>query len=299
MATLEKGSLFPAEVVSDLINKVRGKSSIAKMVAQTPVAFNGTDVFTFSMDNEVNIVAEGGAKPAGGVSVQPVHIVPLKVEYGARVNDEFMYAAEEKQIEILKAFNEGYARKLARGLDLMAMHGINPRTGTRSAIIGAKSFDTNNGVTKITYNASDLEGNLEDAVAALGDYDLTGIALSKTFASGLGKLKVNGVRQYPEFALGGAPESLGGHPVDVNSTVSQAVTVEGSTITDHVVLGDFAGAFRWGYAKNILLEIIPYGDPDQSGEDLKAHNQVYLRSETYIGWGILIPAAFACVQATA
>ena len=29
------------------------------------------------------------------------------------------------------------------------------------------------------------------------------------------------------------------------------------------------------------MEVIQYGDPDQSGEDLKAHNQVYIRCETY------------------
>ena len=42
-----------------------------------------------------------------------------------------------------------------------------------------------------------------------------------------------------------------------------------------------------------LSGVIPYGDPDQTGKDLKAYNQVYLRAETYIGWGILDPSAFA------
>ena len=44
------------------------------------------------------------------------------------------------------------------------------------------------------------------------------------------------------------------------------------------------------------MEVIQYGDPDQSGEDLKAHNQVYLRCETYIGWGILDKNAFARIN---
>ena len=58
-------------------------------------------------------------------------------------------------------------------------------------------------------------------------------------------------------------------------------------------VGDFANGFKWGFAKDIPLEVIPYGDPDQTGKDLKAYNQVYLRAETYIGWGILDPSAFA------
>lgn len=50
-----------------------------------------------------------------------------------------------------------------------------------------------------------------------------------------------------------------------------------------------------GYAKEIPLEVIKYGDPDNSGQDLKGYNQVYLRSETYLGWGIMDGNSFARV----
>ena len=43
------------------------------------------------------------------------------------------------------------------------------------------------------------------------------------------------------------------------------------------------------------LLIIEYGDPDNSGKDLKGYNQVYLRSEIYLGWGILDADSFARV----
>ena len=36
------------------------------------------------------------------------------------------------------------------------------------------------------------------------------------------------------------------------------------------------------------MEIIQYGDPDNSGKDLKGYNQIYIRAEAYIGWGILV-----------
>ena len=61
-------------------------------------------------------------------------INPIKFEYGARVSDEFLYATEEEQIDILTAFNDGFAKKVARGFDLAAMHGINPRSGTASTL---------------------------------------------------------------------------------------------------------------------------------------------------------------------
>lgn len=289
---LKKGELFAPETVTDLFNKVAGKSSLAKLAGTMPIPFNGSEIFTFSMDDEVNIVAENGVKPAGSIALAPIKVVPIKVEYGARVTDEFMYATEEKQLDILKAFNEGYAKKVARAIDIMAMHGLNPRTKEKSALIGTNSFDTNESITKITYDEALIEDNIETAIAAVNeDYDVTGMAMSKTFSSSLAKLKVNGVKQYPELAWGANPGSVNGLAVDVNSTVS----FNGNK--DKAIVGDFTNAFKWGYAKEIPLEIIPYGDPDQSGKDLKANGQIYLRCETYIGWGILDPAAFSRIEA--
>lgn len=154
---LSKGTLFPEELVSDLYNKVKGKSSIAALHAQEPISFNGNEIMTFSMDAEVDLVAENGKRSAGGVKVEPVKVAPLLIEYGARVSNEFMYASEEKKLEILKTFNDGFAMKAARGLDIMAMHGVNPRTGVASSLIGTNSFDTI-GVTGIDYDAAAPDG---------------------------------------------------------------------------------------------------------------------------------------------
>ena len=55
---------------------------------------------------------------------------------------------------------------------------------------------------------------------------------------------------------------------------------------------------RVGIAKEMPVEVIEYGNPDNSETgDLKGHNQVYLRGEAYIGWGILDPNAFAIITA--
>lgn len=74
---------------------------------------------------------------------------------------------------------------------------------------------------------------------------------------------------------------------DVNSTLNAATT------KDHAIVGDFQDGFKWGYSKEIPMEIIQYGDPDNSGKDLKGYNQVYIRAEIYLGWAIMIPEAFA------
>lgn len=305
MAEVVNGrTLFDPELVKDLISKVQGKSALIKLANQEPVSFNGNKYFTFTMDDEVNLVAESGAKARGAMALTPKTVVPIKVEYGARVSDEFMYGAEELQLDILRQFNEGYAKKVARGLDIMAFHRMNPRTASVSTLIDeANAFDTAiDTENKVTYDATKVNGAneaIEDAAAKIAEYaDLTGVAMSRDFARDLAKTtndeEGKGARLYPELRWGGNPESLNGTPVDVNSTVSFGNS------TDKAIVGDFQNFFKWGIAKEIPLEVIQYGNPDNSQEgDLKGHNQVYLRAETYIGFAIMDPAAFALVETSA
>ena len=291
MTELSRGNLFQPELVSDLINKVQGKSSLVVLSQQRPIPFNGQKEFTFTMDNEIDIVAENAPKSHGGISIDPITIIPIKVEYGARVSDEFLYASEEEKINIIKAFNDGYAKKLAKGLDLMAMHGVNPRTGAASTVIGTNHFDSI--VTQtVEFTSADPDSNIEAAVALVqgSGGTISGMAMSSTFSAALAQMKINGVKQFPELAWGANPGAINGLKAEINATVSA-----GAAVVDHAILGDFANMFKWGYAKQIPFEVIKYGDPDNSGKDLKGHNQVYLRSETYLGWGIMDGSNFARV----
>ena len=278
-----RGTNFAPETVKEVFSKVKGHSSLVKLSKSIPVAFSGNDIFTFSLDGECAIVGEGEQKPAGAATIEPVKVVPIKVVYQHRVSDEFMRASEEKALKMLEAFTEGYAKKIARALDIMAMHGVNPATLTASDKISTNHLDT---VTSVTYTDGQPTDALEDAIALIGDNDVTGYALSKTFGSAMGKYKENGISQYPEFKLGANPGKLGGTACDVNSTVSKG--------NDRAMayVGDFENAFKWGYADQIPMEVIEYGDPDGQG-DLKRTNEVLLRAEAYIGWAILDKDAFA------
>lgn len=284
---LSRGTLFDPVLVKDLISKVKGKSSVATLSAQTPIPFNGRKEFIFSMDSEIDVVAENGKKSHGGISLDPVTIVPIKVEYGARISDEFLYASEEEQLDILKSFNDGFAKKVANGLDIMVFHGINPRSGAASAVIGDNHFDAK--VTQtITYTSAAPDTNIETAIAMVegADGDISGMVIAPAVRSDLAAMtKQNGEKLYPEFAFGGKPKNLGAYGLDINKTVAVGNT-------DRAIIGDFANMFKWGYAKEIPMEIIKYGDPDNSGKDLKGYNQIYIRAEAYLGWGILDGKSF-------
>lgn len=280
---------FPAAVVKEIFSLVNGHSTIIKLAKQMPVAFSGNDIFTFNLDGEVSIVGEGEQKPAGSAVLAPVHVKPIKVIYQHRLSDEFLRASEEKALAMLAAFKDGFAKKIASGIDIMAFHGVNPKDLAASSAIGTNHLDT---VTSVTYTAGKPEEALNDAVTLIGDFDVTGYALSKAMGTALGNYKENGISQYPEYKLGGNPGTLGKTAADVNSTVSKG--------NDKAMayVGDFAHAFRWGYADNIPMEVIEYGDPDGQG-DLKRTNEVVLRAEAWIGWGILNKAAFARVLKSA
>ena len=293
---LTRGTLLPPVVTDQLFSKVKGKSSLARLSASEPIPFNGETVFMFSLDNEVDLVGENGAKSNGGATIAPVSMVPVKVEYGFRVSDEFKYGTEEVRLQYLTAFADGFAKKVARGLDIMAIHGVNPRSAEAAAALSGKNFDDL--VTNVVVFDSDKpQDNITAAIAMIGDeIDVTGLAMAPAMKAALANLKTakdSNIPLFPELGWGSTMTALNGLAADSNTTMSFASSV------DRALVGNFADYFKWGFAKQIPIEVIEYGDPDNSGYDLKGHNQVYIRGETYIGWGILDKDAFALVKAGA
>lgn len=287
---------MPEELITDIFSKVQGHSSLAKLATQIPVPFVGAEEMVFSMDDEVSIVGEGENKPPHDAKFEPVTIRPVKFVYQHRVTDEFVNMSEEQQLPYLEAFNDGFAKKIARGLDIAAMHGINPKDGADASFKATNSFDGLVTGNVVTYAAATADENIEDAVAAVqaDDGEVTGIAMAPAFGTALSKIKVNGVVQYPEFRFGQNPNAFYGIASDVNSTVAVQGTATGAVL-DKAIVGNFRDAFKWGYAKEIPLEIIQYGDPDGLG-DLKRKNQIVLRSEAFVGWGILDADSFAMIR---
>lgn len=290
--SLKSGDLFPAEVITDIFNKVKGHSTLAKLANQQPIPFAGEEEFIFNLEGNAQIVGEGELKKDGKATLTSKIIKPVKIIYQSRVTDEFKHVALEKQLQYMKAFIDGYGVKIAQAFDIAAIHGLEPRSMTDASFKATNSFDGLVTDNVIEYNAENIENDIETAVntVVVGDGDVTGLGFSPQAAAALGQVEVNGVRQYPEFRFGGRPSSFHGMDADVNKTLTM---VKEGDEKDHVLLGDFDGSFKWGFAENIPLEIIEYGDPDGLGRDLKAYNEILLRAEAYIGWGILLPENFA------
>ena len=291
----DTGTLFKPELLSEIISKVKGHSTLAKLCAAAPMPFAGTEEFIFSMDGEASVIGEAGAKPAGNAEWNTVTIKPIKFIYQHRITDEFVNLSTEKQIPYLSAFTDGFSKKIARALDIAAFHGVNPYSGNASELIGNNSFDGKVDKT-VSFLASYPDDNIDAAIGLIRNDDegVTGIAMSPNFGAALGAMKMadSHAAMYPEFRFGGNPSTFGGGlGCDINTTVSF------NAGTDEAIVGDFANSFRWGYASTMKMEVITTGDPDGLG-DLKRYNQICLRAEAYIGWGILDPNAFARIVNT-
>ena len=297
MATALKIS-YPEELIPELMSKVVGHSTLAKLSNQTPIPFSGTEQFIFNLEGNAQIVGEGEQKLAGQAAVDPKIIKPLKFVYQARISNEFMFASDEKKVEYYSRFADGFSKIIAKSFDIAAIHGLEPKSMTDASFKATNSFDGTVTENVIAFNAGTIETDLETAVQTVvaNDADVTGIALSPTAGQALAKVEVNGVKQFPEFRFGQNPDSFFGMSTDINKTL---VAQGGTAKVDHAIVGDFQNMFKWGYTENIPMEIIEYGDPDGTGRDLKAYNEVCLRAEAFIGWGILDTKSFARIEAGA
>ena len=294
--SLKQGTLFQPELVKELISKVQGRSVLAKLSSQSPIPFNGVEQFIFNLEGNAQIVGEGQQKGAGKAVVDTKVIKPLKFVYQARITDEFKYASEEKQLEYLSQFADGFAKKIADAFDIAAIHGLEPKGLTDATFRDTNSFDGLITSNIVNFAEDKFDDNIDAAVqqiVAKGG-EVTGLALSPIGGQALAKLKVNGIVQYPEFRFGQNPDSFYGMKSDVNKNLT---VTGGNAQTNHAIVGDFENRFKWGYAENIPMEIIEYGDPDGAGRDLKEYNEILLRAEAFIGWGILDADSFARVKA--
>ena len=245
MTTLQAGTLFKPELVKELISKVQGTSVLAQLSTQTPIPFNGTEQFIFNLEGDAQIVGEGKKKEAGEAKIEPVIIKPLKFVYQARISDEFLRASEEKQIEYMSLFTDGFATKIAQAFDIAALHGVEPKTLTDATFKATNSFDGLVTTNVVTYAEAQIDANIEDAIQAVvaTDNDVTGIAMSPTAARAMSKIKnKNEDAKYSEFSFGGRPKEFADHKLEINKNL----TKQGSNLEkDHVIVGDFENRFKW------------------------------------------------------
>ena len=146
-------------------------------------------------------------------------------------------------------------------------------------------------VTATTDPAADLDA-LADAVDP--GYSISGIGLSKAYASSLRKVRVKntGLRMFPEIPINLNTGVVDGLAAATSNTVSGALAKTATKVL--AVMGDF-NLIKWGIVRDINIETIETGDPDGLG-DLKRLGQVAYRAEVVYSYAVIDPKGFAVLK---
>jgi HK97 family phage major capsid protein len=265
--------------------------------------FGETQLMTFTQRPKAQYVAEGAAKSGSDPAFSNKTVSPHKVQVTMRFNEEVQWADEDYQMGVLAAVRDAGSEALARALDLIVYHGINPLTGVALSGSPAKVLDTSNNVEIVTATLAKPDVDIESAVGLViaDGFQPNGIAFDPTFAYTLGTTRDSqGRKLYPEVGTG---QNLAGYD-GMNAAVSTTVSAPEATISGgayasanpnvKAIVGDFS-ALRWGVQRQIPIEVIRFGDPDGSG-DLKRANQIAIRLEVVYGFALMDTDAFAVVK---
>lgn len=282
---------LPTDVAVGIVNKASDTSTIAALSPSTPMLFRDQEYMVFNPTAEAEVVEEGAQKGAYEVSTSPVTAKRVKLQTTTRVTSELEWADEDNRTQIIESIVADQAAAFARALDYVLYHAVNPKDGT--ALSGYTALSgTATQVTSTGDAVEDMDA-LVDAIAAT--YDINGIALSKTFAASLRKVRVpsTGMRLYPEIPMNLQPGTVEGVKAATSGTVSGALAKTATKVL--AFAGDFS-VIKWGLVRDMTAQVIPYGDPDGAG-DLQRTNQIAYRTEGVYGFAVLDPKAIACLKA--
>lgn len=292
MAAITTSSItLPREVAQGIVTKAANTSTIQTLSPSTPMLFKDVEHILFTKEPEAEFVEEGVNKTSMDAEFTAVAGGIHKAQVTVRMSDEVQWADEDSQLGILDAITDTSAAAVGRALDYGVYHAINPNTGAAISTMTALTA----GATSVTAT-SDASADVDSLVDAVADtYDVNGIALSKTFASSLRKIRVanTGARLYPEIPLNLQVGNLDGIPAATSNTVNGALATTATNVL--AILGDFS-LIRWGIIRDMTMQPITMGDPDGLG-DLKRMNQIAYRTEVVYSWAVLDPTGFAVLKA--
>lgn len=281
---------LPKEVVTSVINKVKDTSTIAALSPSEPQKFADKTYLVFNPTAEAEVVAEGAKKGSYELNTAPIVAKRAKIVTTTRVSDELKWADEDNQLEIVTNIIADQAAALGRALDYIVYHAVNPKDG--------KTLD---GYTALTAGANsvtatdDLVADIDSLTDALLEFEINGFAMSRKLASDLRKLRVpsTGQRLYPEIPLNLKVGNFDGIPAATSGTVNGKKAETPTKVLG--IMGDF-GLIKWGMVRDIESEVIEYGDPDNTGHDLKGYNQVAYRTEAVLAYAVLDTKGFSVLK---
>ena len=191
--------LLPREVATVITKRAKDTSTIAALSPSEPQLFLDKEYMVFTGNSEAEVVAEGAQKSSYEETLTPVVGKRFKVVTTTRLSSELQWADEDAQLEIISNIQADQAAALGRVLDYVIYHAFDPKNKTTLEGFTALSGSATQ-VTATDDRVADIDALAE---AVNDEYDVNGLALSKTMANELRKIRVpsTGQRFYPEIPI--------------------------------------------------------------------------------------------------
>ncbi|GAA2184953.1 hypothetical protein GCM10009785_34860 [Brooklawnia cerclae] len=280
-------NLLPRRVSDEIWKKATAASIVPRLAQSSPVIL-GDNIFpTLTARPAATIVGEGGNKTDSQLELGAKVIRPIKAQVGLEFTIE---SIEQNPSGVLGLLQTELSEALARQIDLAVFHKLVAASGT-AIEQGDVALDTAPSYELVDINNIDAEIEAGYGVVTDAGYDFTGFAMDPKFVARLRQAvnQKNGQRYYPELGFSNQIDSFNGLTTAVSKTVSGQVDAVADTKV-RAIAGDFS-ALKYGYALNIPVKKIEYGDPFGNG-DLQRRNSVAYLAEVIFGWAILDVNAF-------
>lgn len=288
--------VIPATQLGPITERVQSDSVLASLSPEQPTLFGNVQAVRMTRKPRAQIVAEGANKTSDTAEWDSVMASPVKVQTTVRFTDEVKWLDEDHRLGIVDALTSALGESIARAVDLIGIHGINPIDGTRAASVTSFLDQTTKRVTA----AGDEDAELEAAVALIageGTYIPTGLGMEPSYAFATATQRytsgtLQGQKINPDMGFGFNANAWNG----LNLATSTAVSgrPEAADTGTRVIMGDFS-QMKWGFQRRIPVTTIEYGDPDGGG-DLQRNNQIAYRAEAVLYVAIFDLNAFAAVE---
>jgi hypothetical protein len=283
---------IPVTDLGRITERVQNDSVLATLSPERPTLYGNVGAVRMSRKPRAQIVAEGAAKGSDTAEWEPVTASPIKFQTTIRMTEEVRWVDQDHRMLIVDDLVNALGESMARAVDLIGIHGINPITGTVAGSVTRYLNQTTNRTTTAGAPSAEVLAAVGSIMG--GAYLPTGLALDAGYAFQLAtETYDDGRERNPGMGFGAGVTNYKGLTAASSSTVSGRPEAADTDL--RVLVGDFTQV-QWGFQRRIPVEVIEYGDPDGNG-DLKGNNQIAYRAEGVIYVAIFDLDAFAAIDA--
>lgn len=287
-----------------ILLEAANSSFISTLGVQQPIDLTTEAILSFTDFSGHQAVGEGEAK-----TVTPVNTKLIKIERGPLVSQFRLSsrAVQKSEANGQAALTNAYrtmSQKLGESIDILLTHGTSPNSGEKSTdfnrVLAAGEGTRVQAIDDVARPDLALQQAIADTEA--DGTEITGVVVTPHVFSKIKTMRntTNESLRYPLFQnmpVNHPDLVFSGYKMHVSKNLGKT-SVRGAVNGSGVdfLIGDFR-QIVWGM-EVLSVELIEHGDPDNTGRDLKGHNEVMPRLEVMLESTILDKSRFVVGRKT-